>query len=81
MPTSPLSETATWLAKLRPSSACAGAVVWKQPPPAGHVPLFVPSWGLAHSYNQPPAALRLEGKGVQAISKRWLLAVLEQTNH
>ena len=34
VPTSPLSETATWLAKLRPSFVYAGAVVWKQPPPA-----------------------------------------------
>ena len=34
--------------------------------PSRCVHLFVPSWGLAHSYNQPPAMLRLEGKGVQA---------------
>ena len=58
VPTSPLSETATWLAKLRPSFVCAGAVVWKQPPPAdvctclclvGDLPTVIishlPCWG------------------------------------
>lgn len=34
VPTSLIFERATWLAELRPPFVCAGAVVWKQPPPA-----------------------------------------------
>lgn len=43
--------------------------------PSKCVHLFVANWGLAHSDNQPPAILRLEGKGVPIISKLWVLAL------
>lgn len=43
--------------------------------PSKCVHLLVANWELAHSDNQPPAILRLEGMGVLAISKQWVLAL------
>lgn len=45
------------------------------------VHLFVANWELAHSDNQPSAILGLEGQGVPAMSKLWVLAPPRAKQH